>query len=116
MKKEEKEAIVEVYVNYWTLAEKVRDIVIDALDALPITDVISVLDRIKIELVQQETMLSMDEEMQSGLEEETESKPINPDAIKGTGPDAKVEALLENIKNMGEMGDIHKEVKERINS
>ena len=115
MNKEEKEAIVEVYVNYWTLAEKVRDIVIDALDALPIGDAISVLDRVKTELIQQEAILSMDEEMQSGQDEESESEPINPDAIKDK-LDTKVEALLENVKNMGEVGDISKEMKERINS
>lgn len=116
MNKEEKEAIVKVYVNYWTLAENIRSIVLDAIEALPITDVISVLDRVKTELIQQETVLSMDEEMQSGLEEETDGKPISPDAIKGTEVDAKVGALLENIKNMGEIGDIGKEVKEGINS
>ena len=116
MNKEEKEAIVEVYVNYWTLAENIRSIVLDAIDALPITDVISVLDRVKTELIQQETVLSIDEEMQSGEEEETESKPISPDAIKGTEVDTKVGASLESIKNMGVVGNIHKEVKERINS
>lgn len=116
MNKEEKEAIVEVYVNYWILAEKVRDTVVDALDKLPIGDVISVLDRVKTELIQQETILSMDEEMQSELEEESGEDVANHDIIKDTLPDAKVEALLENIKNMGDVGDINKEVKDRINS
>ncbi len=82
MNKEEKEAVITEYTNYWTLVNSVRDIVLDALDALPIGDAISVLDRVKTELIQQEMILSMDGEMQSEQDEESESEPINPDAIK----------------------------------
>lgn len=111
MNKEEKEAIVNEYTKYWTLVDRVRDAVMDALDELSISDVISVLDRVKTELIQQETMVVMEEGMQSGAEE-TSDEIVNPSMIEPKLPDTKVGALL-NVENLGEL---NKELKERINS
>lgn len=112
MNKEEKEAVIDEYTKYWTLVQEIRDAVLVAVNDLPLTDIISVLDRVKTELVQQGAMIALEEEMQSEEAETGGDKPID-QSVPERSADAKVEALLENIENMGE---ISKEVKGRINS
>ena len=111
--KEEKEAIVKEYIQYWALVERIRDVVMSGLDEVSISDVISVLDRVKTELIQQETLVAMDEEMQAGAEETAENESVSPAVVERVVPDVKAGMLLKNIDDIGELS---KEMKERINT
>lgn len=114
MNKQEKEEIIEEYTNYWILVERIRDLVLNAVKVVPLVDVISILDRVKTELVQHGALIALEEDMQSESEESVEeNESIKQDVVKQGVQDAKVEALLENIKNMEE---VSKDVRERINS
>lgn len=74
MDKEEKEMRLENHKNYWDLVDKIREMSLDALDDLSPDDVISVLDRVKIVLIQQQVIVEMEDAQKQGDIEEEESE------------------------------------------
>lgn len=74
--KEEKEARLRNYEEYWNLVDKIRDISLDALnDEFSVSDMLSALDRVKTELLQQEVIVIMeDAQKQSEVDVEEESE------------------------------------------
>ena len=76
MEKKEREMRIRNHMRYWSLVDEVRDMSLNALcDDLSVSDVISVLDRIKTELLQQEVIITM-EETQNEPEEESEDSNV----------------------------------------
>ena len=75
MNKKEKEARIRNHQCYWDLADIIREISLNALcENLSTDDVISVLDRIKTELVQRAVVVELEEQMQNEQEEEAETE------------------------------------------
>lgn len=71
MDKKEKEMRLKNHENYWDLVDKIREMSLDALDDLSPDDIISVLDRVKVVLIQQQVILEI-EDSQKQSESETE--------------------------------------------
>lgn len=69
MDEKEKEERLEDHVKYWNLVDKIRDISLDAVEDLSVGDIISVLDRIKTELLQQEVIILIEEGMKENTED-----------------------------------------------
>ena len=74
MNKKEKEMRLENHIAYFDLVDTIKEISLDALDQnLSVSDIISVLDRVKVVLVQQEIMVIMEGEANiSESDEESE--------------------------------------------
>jgi len=73
MNQEEKEERIKNHKNYWDTVDKIREVSLEALDNLCVGDMISALDRIKTELMQQDVLVMMEEVLErSGEGEESE--------------------------------------------
>ena len=83
--KAEREARLQNHFKYWDWVDKIRDMSLDALDDISVSDIISVLDRVKVELLQREVIVALQEEMKEDSEEEQEDEP----EISGTQLDLK---------------------------
>lgn len=101
MDKKEKEARLEEHINYWNLVDKLRDVSLNALDNLSVSDVISALDRIKTELTQQEAIMIIEEGMkgEEGDESEESDAPVPHQVdLQTTMPMVDPAELLNEIK------------------
>lgn len=75
MDKKEKEERLENHEKYWNLVDKINDISLDAIDDLSVSDVISVLDRVKVTLMQQGVLMEVEQtQKQNEVEEEDGSE------------------------------------------
>jgi len=110
MKKEEKENRLQNHIKYWELEGKIWDISIDALDDLSASDVISVLDRVKTNLLQQEAVVMVEEQMKANAEEEYENEEEAPEALQS---DIKAATPLVTLTNFD---DISEEMRLRLNN
>lgn len=82
MNKKEKEGRLEAHINYWELVDKLRDVSLEALDNVSVGDIISALDRIKVELLQQEVLVMIEEASTGGGEgEESEEGTVTPPQV-----------------------------------
>lgn len=79
MKKEEKEARLAEHVAYYDLIDKLRDMYIDALDDLSVDSIISALDRIKVEMIQQQVIVEI-EDSQKQKQNKIEQSEIDNDS------------------------------------
>lgn len=62
MDKKEKKARIENHIRYWDLTDKIKEMSLNAIcSELSVDDVISVLDRVKTILLQQEVIVMMEE-------------------------------------------------------
>lgn len=62
MNKKEKEARIRNHQCYWNLVDEIKEMSLNAIsDDLSVDDVISVLDRVRTILVQQEVIVTMEE-------------------------------------------------------
>ena len=81
MDKKEKSARLKNHVAYFGFADLIRETSLNAIgNDLSVSDVISVLDRIKVELLQQEVIVTI-EETQNDPDEEQEDDDIKEMAI-----------------------------------
>lgn len=103
MKKEEKEMRLRNYEEYWNLVDKIRDISLDALnDEFSVSDMLSALDRVKTELLQQEVIVIMeDAQKQSEVDVEEESE-IEGDVVLPPHTDIKAGTLFVNLSELEE--------------
>ena len=105
MKKEEKEARLRNYEEYWNLVDKIRDISLDALnDEFSVSDMLSALDRVKTELLQQEVIVIMEDaqkqsEINNDSEEEAE---IESDVVLPPHADIKAGIPFVNLSELSE--------------
>ena len=84
MNKKERENRLAEQVEYWELADKIRDISLDALsDMLSVGDVISVLDRIKVELLQQEVIIIIEDSQKQAASSEIDNNSDEESEIEG---------------------------------
>ena len=73
MKKEEKEYRLRNYEEYWDLVDKLRDISLDALnDEFSVSDMISALDRVKVELLQLQVIVEIEDSQKQSEAEQGE--------------------------------------------
>lgn len=83
MNKEEREIRLKNHGEYYALIDKIREVSLDAIDdVLSVEDIISVLDRIKTELVQEQVIVEIEQSMK-GSEEEEEELEIEEMSIQG---------------------------------
>ena len=106
MNKKEKELEKEVrlknHEQYYALVDKIREMSLDAIcNVLSVEDVISALDRIKVEFIQQQVIVEIEQSMKGSDEEEEELEvegiPIQPD-IKAGVPFMNPTELMEEVK------------------
>ena len=73
MNKKEKEARIRNHICYWELTDAIKEMSLNALCSdLSVDDVISVLDRVKVHLLQQDVIVTI-EDAQNETEGEEES-------------------------------------------
>lgn len=77
MNKEEKELEKEVrlknHEQYYALVDKIRDTALDTIDdVLLVGDIVSALDRVKVELLQQQVIVEIEQSLKDSDEEEEE--------------------------------------------
>ena len=76
MNKKERKMRIENHVAYFDLVDTIKEMSLNALDQnLSVSDIISVLDRVKVVLLQQEVMVIMDETNNSESDEESDDDP-----------------------------------------
>lgn len=102
MNKEEKEIRLKNREEYYALIDKIRDTALDAIgDVLSVEDIVSVLDRVKVGLLQQQVIAEIEQSLKGSDEEEEELEvegiPIQPD-IKARVPFANPTELVEEMK------------------
>lgn len=103
MKKEEKEMRLRNHEEYWSLVDKIREISLDALnDEFSVSDMLSALDRVKTELLQQEVLVIIeDAQKQSEVDAEEESE-IEGDVVLPPHADIKAETPFVNLSELEE--------------
>ena len=73
MSKKERKMRLENHKSYWDLADTIRDTSLNALsESLSVDDVISVLDRVKTELIQREVVVEIEGQMQESTDDDSE--------------------------------------------
>ncbi|MCK4526196.1 hypothetical protein KAW18_02395 [candidate division WOR-3 bacterium] len=73
MDKKERKMRLENHVAYFDLVDTIKEMSLNALDQnLSVSDIISVLDRVKVVLLQQEVMVIMDETKNSESDEDSD--------------------------------------------
>lgn len=77
MDKKEKEMRLAEHISYYDLIDKLRDMSLDALDDLSVDSVISALDRIKTELIQNQVIVEIED---SQKQSETEQSEVDNDS------------------------------------
>ena len=109
MKKEEKERRLRNYEEYWNLVDKLRDISLDALnDEFSVSDMISALDRVKVELLHMRVIVEIeDSQKQSKVEqsEEDDGSEEESEIESGMAPpqaELKVESPFVNLSELEE--------------
>ena len=112
MKKEEREKRLDNHIKYWDLEGKIWDISIDALDDLSASDVISVLDRVKTNLLQQEAVVMVEEQIKACAEEESDEEEEE-EAPKALQPDIKAATSLVTLTSIDNISD---EMRLRLNN
>ena len=76
MDKKERKMRLENHIPYFDLVDTIREMSLNALDQnLSVSDIISVLDRVKVVLLQQEVMVIMEETNSSDSDEESDDDP-----------------------------------------
>lgn len=86
MDKKEKEMRLENHVAYFDLVDTIKEMSLNALDQnLSVSDIVSVLDRVKVVLLQQEVMVIMEEtqdETDEGVEDDDKAMQISHIGVK----------------------------------
>jgi len=111
MKKEEREKRLDNHIKYWNLEGKIWNISIGALDDLSASDVISVLDRVKTNLLQQEAVVMVEEQIKADAEEESNDE--EEEAPKALQPDIKAATSLVTLTSIDNISD---EMRLRLNN
>jgi len=100
MNQEEKEERAKNHKNYWDTVDKIRDVSLKALDDLCVSDVLSALDRIKTELLQQDVLVMMKETMENGEEGEESEEAEELEKFQQGIKNAQVSFPLLNIADL----------------
>ena len=72
MDKKEREARLAEHISYYDLIDKIRDMSLDALDDLSVDSIISALDRIKVEMIQQQVIVEIEDAQKQSKTEQNE--------------------------------------------
>lgn len=103
MDKKEKEARLQNHEDYWNLVDKLREMSLDALDDLSVDDIISVLDRVKVLLIQQQIMIKIeDSQKQNEVDVEEEESEIESDIVLPPHTEIKAGTPFVNLSELEE--------------
>ena len=104
MNKKEREERLAEHIKYYELVDKIREISLDALDDLSVDSMISALDRIKTEFIQQQVIVEIEDAQKqsegdgSEVEEGVESGITPPQAeLKAESPFVNPVELIEQM-------------------
>ena len=83
MNKKEKENRLAEHISYYDLIDKIRDMSYNALDDLSVDSVISALDRIKTELIQQQVVVEIEDSQKQAESSEIDNNSDEESEIEG---------------------------------
>ena len=107
MDKKEREIRLTEHISYYDLIDKLRNMSLDALDDLSVDSVISALDRIKTELIQNQVIVEIENsQKQSEINNDSEEESEVESEISPPQAELKVESPFVNATELIEQMNI----------
>ena len=103
MDKKEREMRLAEHKEYYELVDKIREISLDALgDVLSVSDILSALDRVKTELLQQEVIVIMEDAQKQNEIDGDEESEVKGDVVLPPHADIKAGTPFVNLSELEE--------------